>query len=57
MLLRFIGGTDYNSEQRLDNVNGTYLVLASGKRNQNNSGTLVHSLIGLGPLANSYEVA
>ena len=31
MLLRFIYGIAWNSGQRLDNVNGTHLVLARGK--------------------------
>ena len=31
MLLRFINGIAQNSGQMLDNVNLTYLVLASGK--------------------------
>ena len=31
MLLRFIGSTAYNSRLRLDNVNGTHLVQASGR--------------------------
>ena len=31
MMQRFINITDYNSGQRLDNVNQTHLVLASGK--------------------------
>ena len=31
MLLRFINGTAQSSGQRLDNVNQTHLVLASGK--------------------------
>ena len=31
MLLRFIDGTAWNSRQRLNNVNRTHLVLASGK--------------------------
>ena len=31
MMVKFIDGTDKNSGQRLDNVNWTDLVLASGK--------------------------
>ena len=31
MLLKFIGGTAKNSGQKLDNVNRTHVVLASGK--------------------------
>ena len=49
ILLRFIGSTAWNTGQMLDNVNRTYLVLASGKLLQQNNGSNIVTGLEMAP--------